>query len=73
MLTTKEKRVRQCIEKILMSKDIKKTIAYRICGMASAFLIGYVMIGSWELPTIFTVLIEGVHTGIYYLFERFWK
>ena len=67
------RKVVQWVEKALHRKDIKKTLAYRICGMGSAFLICVVLTGSWELPTIFTILIEGIHTIIYYLFKRYWK
>ncbi|MGB9855844.1 MAG: DUF2061 domain-containing protein [Caldisericum exile] len=51
-------------------KTIIKTILYRILGISSSILIGYVLFRTWEGATLATVLIEATRTLIYYLFER---
>lgn len=55
-----------------MEKCIKKTITYRILAILSNILIAWFLGLSIEVATLLGILIEGVHTLIYYVHEKFW-
>ena len=65
--------VKKRLREIIHDKCIQKTIVYRILGISSSFLIGYVIFKTVEGSILATVLIEAVHTLMYFTMEKVWK
>jgi len=51
-------------------RPLYKTILYRVIATASTFGVTYLFLRTLWLPTILTVVHEGIHSAIYYIFER---
>jgi len=51
-------------------RSIIKTLLYRIVTICATFITAYVILQELQTPTILTILHEGIHTIIYYIFEK---
>lgn len=67
------RKVLQCLDKAFKDKALRKTIVYRVLGVASGFAISYAMFRTLETCLELTVIIEVFHSALYYVMERFWK
>jgi uncharacterized membrane protein len=58
---------------VLNRKSLYKTISWRIVSIILSFTLSYVLMGSIEAATTFTVIYNVIATVLYYLHEMFYK